>query len=135
MKSTDTYIIFKEEGLKIGYGHFTSDNKNGFVDSYIPGFNIAFSSPSQEVASQRADAMIRHFFDFWIKNQGWKEFMLTIHKLGFRTDMHNLRMKELLNNKRPNNSKFSSPESEDFRRFFGDLNKVEGKCVEKELAY
>ena len=75
------------------------------------------------------------FFDYYIKNQSWREFMLKIHKLGFRTEMHDLKMKKLLNN-RPVSAEFS-PEDDivDLKNIFANPQDVVSEMAHAELAY
>lgn len=134
MKDKNTYIKFEEKGIRIGYKVHRIIRENS-VTSYIPGFDIAFSAPSIEIANKRSSIMIHHFFDYYIKNQSWREFMLKIHKLGFRTEMHDLKMKKLLNN-RPVSAEFS-PEDDivDLKNIFANPQDVVSEMAHAELAY
>lgn len=78
------------------------------VSAYIPGFDIAFSSPTKERAEVKSKAMINTFFDYWITKKGFKNFILEIHRLGFRSKFDDFTIKELLN-RRTSNAKFKMP--------------------------
>jgi hypothetical protein len=135
MKDKNTYIKFEPKGIRIGYRVYRTAQEGGLITSYIPGFDIAFSSASKEIAIKRANAMVTHFFDYYVKNQSWREFMLKIHKLGFRTEMHDLQMKKLLNN-RPVNAQFSPDDNlVDLNNIFSNPEEVVSELAHTELAY
>lgn len=134
MKDKDTFIKFEAKGIRIGYQVYRTQ-RAGFVTSYIPGFDIAFSAPSREIAKERAPKMIMHFFDYYIQQQTWREFMLKIHKLGFRTELHNHQMKKMLN-KRPINAQFSADKSvTQISAMFSNPDDVISEMNHIELAY
>lgn len=95
----DIFIDIKEGFIDVSYKVIYNEEA-GMFSAYMPGFDIYFSAPSEEEVKKRANRMIDTFFDFWIEQQGWKQLYLKIHKLGFRSKMHNLVMKDFLRNQR-----------------------------------
>lgn len=73
---------------------------------YIPGFDIHFFATSDEERTSISRAMTQSFFDFWVKEQGQKSFLLHLNKVGFRTQNHNFAMQSLLNSRKINKTKF-----------------------------
>lgn len=110
-KRNDTYIQFTPEGMKYGFYAYCVEEKGGNYSWYVPAYDIYFSSPSKEEGSRRAKLMVSSFFNFWVKQQGIKQFGLQLHKLGFRaTNDHHTTLQQFLNNHIVK-SKFKSPES------------------------
>lgn len=95
---TKASISVDNNKIHTRFSVFINKQATGPIACYIPGFDIYYSSPNEEKIESRAKNMIRAFLEFWIKNQGQKNFFLELHKLGFKTDNHNLQMKNALNN-------------------------------------
>lgn len=68
--SSNYVVLFKKE--------------DGFVTSYIPAFDIWYSSPSEEEAKRRSRLMVKSFFRSYLENEGWNAMILGITKLGFK---------------------------------------------------
>ena len=98
-------IDVKKGAINIGF-KIIYRKEESMYSGYIPGFDIYFSAPTETEIKTRSKAMISTFFDFWIEEQSWKQLFLKLHKLGFRTKLHDLAMKDFLKNK-PKNAKFS----------------------------
>jgi len=81
---------------------------NGMHSWYIPAFKLFYSTATAEQGEKRGMNMTKSFFDFYLKKGSFKEFILEIHKLGFKSDRHNLVMRDLLNHK-IDKANFKSP--------------------------
>lgn len=110
---------FKEEG--------------GMYSVYIPSFDIYFSAPTMDEADRRVTVMMDSFFHFWITQQGWKKFVMEIHKLGFRAKGHALAMKNLLNH-RPVDAKLNSLDGNIPPEFDSSLPNVTIRSAQQEVA-
>jgi|GEM_PF-2400406 hypothetical protein len=106
-----------------------SKQEDGVVASYMPGFDIHYSSPTMEIAQKRGEAMVHNFLTFWIEKQSWKKFVLKIHALGFRSKLHDLTMKNLLNN-RPQKAGFSPKIDAYQENIFGEGQTISESNVE-----
>jgi len=79
--------------------------------------------------------MINYFFDYYIQEQTWTEFMLEIHKLGFRSEMHRYQMKKMFN-KRPVNVTFSVDNNiVKISNIFSNSDDVVSEMNHMELGY
>ncbi len=96
----------KETSIKISTGHIEVSYQisYGFDGKYynatIPAFDMFFCTTDEDKIQSRADSMIKTFFNYWAKSDkktGFKNLILDLHKLGFRTENHNFAMKNLLN--------------------------------------
>ncbi len=112
-------IDLKGDKIRIDYV-IQMRNEDGMVSCYMPGFDMYFSAPDNASVVAISDSMIQHFFNYWIEIEGWKRFVLQIHKLGFRSKMHNSEMQNLLNN-RPSKAKFSPTKISDMSGSFPAL--------------
>lgn len=124
MKTKDIYINIDQGNIQIGFV-VVSKQEDGIVSSYMPGFDIYYSSPDMDTAKERGEAMVHNFFNFWIEKQSWKKFVLKIHALGFRAKLHDFKMKNLLKN-RPEKAGFHPSIDEEATDFFdngGNLNR------------
>ncbi|MDC9721465.1 MAG: hypothetical protein PSN34_01665 [Urechidicola sp.] len=131
MKNKDVFINVNNGKIEIGFS-VISKQEDGVVASYMPGFDIYYSSPDMETAQKRGEAMIHNFFKFWIDKQSWKKFVLKIHALGFRAKLHNLKVKNLLAH-RPDKAGFY-PELNDNSKIFNDGSKVDRSSSVVELV-
>ncbi|MFN0254527.1 hypothetical protein E6A44_003035 [Pedobacter ureilyticus] len=93
--------------LTINYSFTTlyNESEEGLY-CYIPGFDIHFFATSEEERTTIANAMTHSFFDFWVKEQGQKSFLLHLNRIGFRTQNHNFAMQSLLNSRNIKKTKF-----------------------------
>jgi len=80
----DTFISIQRTGIRYAYNALFIKEENGMVSGYIPAFDIYFSAPDREIASKRGESLVAAFFNFWIKQQGFRAFVLQILKLGFK---------------------------------------------------
>ena len=110
MKDKPTYIVINSGKINIAFYVYYKAEENGMVSSYIPAYNIYYSSPSMEEAKRRPLIMVRSFYKYWLNNEGWKNFVLEIRKLGFLASNTgtDFAFKNLLNG-RPDKVKFSTP--------------------------
>ena len=77
---------------------------------FVPAYNLYFSTDSLEKGRERGARMVKSFYDFWIKQQGFKNFLLEIHKLGFRVPQnHDYTLMQMLN-KKLHTAKFKAPQ-------------------------
>lgn len=98
-------IAFQKQGIIY---NFTSYHKEieGRFSVYIPAYKMFLSAKTKEEIKNKSIFMVKSFYEFHLKQNGLKNFMLEIHKLGFRTKNHDFIMKNLING-RPTNSKFN----------------------------
>lgn len=132
MNIKDIYINVEKQGIKIGF-IVLSKQEDGIVSSYMPGYDIYYSSPDMETAQKRGEAMVHNFFNFWIEKQSWKKFILKIHALGFRSKMHDLKMKNLLN-QRPETADFCSHLDENASKVFSNGDNIKSTSNVLELV-
>lgn len=132
MDTKEVYINVNKGKINIGFV-VVSKQEDGIVSSYMPGFDIYYSSPDMETAQKRGEAMIHNFFNFWIEKQSWKKFVLKIHALGFRAKHHDLKMRNLLN-KRPETAGFHPHINEELSDFFKDGKEVKRSSSMVELV-
>ena len=98
MSNKPTFITINKDGMKYGFhGHYIKE-ENGAYSWYIPAFDIYFSSPNFEEGDRRAVIMVKSFMNFWIKQQGFRGFVLQILKLGFKAQ-DDKALQQLLNRK------------------------------------
>ena len=81
---------------------FQYREEDGFVDVIIPAFGLTYSAMDVETAKRRARSMVKAFYAYHLEEKGFKNLILTIHKLGWHSDKHNLVMKQLLKEGRSN---------------------------------
>uniref|UniRef100_UPI004048FCDF hypothetical protein n=1 Tax=Flavobacterium sp. TaxID=239 RepID=UPI004048FCDF len=86
------------------------DDESNYYDCFIPGFNIKFSTKSQDDIVVYSKAMITSFFNYHKVKENFNALILEIHRLGFRTSKHNYIMKEILH-KRIQDANFSASNS------------------------
>jgi hypothetical protein len=79
-----TYININRDGISYAYNAHFIKEENGMISAYIPAFDIYFSAADRETASKRGSSLVTSFFSFWIKQQGFRSFVLQILKLGFK---------------------------------------------------
>ncbi len=80
----DIFININKNGLK--WGFFAHHIKEGeMVSTFIPAFDLYYSSPNKDEANKRAKIMVKSFLNFWIQQQGFRAFVLQMLKLGFKT--------------------------------------------------
>lgn len=125
-------IEFGKKAINVKYTVVYNEDA-GMYSAYMPGFDIYYSAPSEEEVTKRAKKMMDTFFDYWIQQEGWKQLFLKIHKLGFRTNMHNLAMKNFLRNKFQT-GKFTPSNIIDIPEFFSNENNSKKYDAEAELA-
>ena len=96
-------INIKGGGIEYRYAYYHRTEKNGMHSWYIPGFNMFFSTKTQEAGSVRAAAMVKSFFiDYFEKQDSFRSFILELHRLGFRaSSYHDLTINKLLTKKIP----------------------------------
>lgn len=106
----ETFIQINRNGIKYGFHYRYITENNGMVSTFIPAYDIYYSSPSLEEAKKRAGIMVNSFFKFWIQQQGFRAFILQILKLGFKAPNEKA-LRQLL--ERSNiNAKLNSPNRE-----------------------
>lgn len=104
-----TFIKIEDGRIKEYAFQYFFKAEGAFVTCKVPAFDLHFSSPNDEAeVKKRAGAMVRAFFNYWIKDVGPKQFFLELHKLNWRTENHNYALKKLLN-KEKIDTKFQGP--------------------------
>ncbi len=94
MKKQENYVQIKKGGrISSGFFYIAQKEESGMISCNIPAFDIWFSASSEEEATHRAKSMVNTFFRYWILDAGWKQFVLQLHKLGFKTSNHNFTIK------------------------------------------
>jgi len=102
-EAKETTIRINQGHIDINYRILANNTENGkYYDCFVPAFNLKFCTDSEENITRYSKIMITSFFNYFIKKENFNSLILEIHKMGFRTEMHNFAMKEILNNKRKN---------------------------------
>ncbi|HQS23209.1 MAG: hypothetical protein B7Y11_01240 [Sphingobacteriia bacterium 24-36-13] len=110
MADEKIYIQINETGINYSFKSYYRKEENGMYSWHIPAYNLFFSSDSVEKGTERGRKMVRSFYSFWIKQQGFKNFLLEIHKLGFRIPTnHDYNLMQMLNRK-IHSAKFKAPQ-------------------------
>lgn len=125
------FIKIEKGGIAYGFRVIHKQEGNGWI-THIPAYDILLSAPSREEAVRRADIMVTHFYDYYIQTEGWKKFIVAIHKLGFQATNHATAMNRLLSNARPPKTKFNYTPREE-SNIFGESD-VESENMVRELA-
>lgn len=73
---------------------------------YVPGFDIHFAASSFDEAEVKSKAMVASFFDFWVKIQGAKNFILELNRLGFKAPQNDYEVQNLIKNRKVGNTNF-----------------------------
>lgn len=107
MKEPKVSIHINGNKIRVEFASFHKQEKGG-VSSYIPGFDIYYSSETMKVALERTEPMIDHFMKFWIESKGWRAFIAKITALGFRADSKNEKQLKQLLNKQLHSARLSS---------------------------
>lgn len=128
----DIHINIGEGKVHVQYV-VISKQEEGVVSSYMPGFDIWYSAPDMETAQARGKAMIHNFLHFWITKQSWKRFVVKIHALGFRAQLHDWTMKQLLNH-RPAKAGFSPTLHQAPEEIFGKADHHKVTKLDLEMA-
>lgn len=96
MGEKPTFIDIRKDGIKFGFHLHYIKEEDGMYSFHIPAYNIHYSAPSFEEGDRRSVIMVSSFFNFWVLKQGFRQFVLQIFKLGFKTQNHD-EFKRLLN--------------------------------------
>ena len=102
-----TFIEINNGRIYCGFHAYHKKTESGMYSWYIPGFNIRFSSKDKETGDKRAIIMVNAFFSYWVDRVSYREFILEIHKLGFKAPQHDLTVNRLLT-KKVHTAKFKS---------------------------
>jgi hypothetical protein len=96
-----TTIRINKGHININYKVLTNHENDGkYFDCFVPAFNLKFCTDNKEDINRYSNAMIKSFFNYYLKKENFNSLILEIHKMGFRTEMHNFAMKEILNKKK-----------------------------------
>ena len=98
-KTQPIAIVIKNGAISGKYKVYYSEEDNGMFSSYIPGFEICYSSANYDEMMKRSKIMVAAFFDYWVKDNGWAQFIKHISALGFKAPNHAFTMKQLLSRK------------------------------------
>lgn len=109
------------------------EEENGMFSWFIPGFNIFYSTKTVEQGEPRGVAMTKSFFKYWIGKEGFQNFIIQLHGLGFkakdepRHTSGNVVIQQLL--KKERNSATFKALHERMPGAFADSEKVEKKEI------
>jgi hypothetical protein len=131
-QAPETTIFINKGHIDISYNILSNKKDDSkYVDCYVPAFNLKFCTTNEENIKKYSRAMIISFFNYYTKKDNFNSLILEIHKMGFRTEMHNFAMKEILNKKR-NHAKFMTKNVE-IPEEFKNSKVVSGELT--EMAY
>lgn len=106
-ENKQTFISIEKGKIHTGFHVFNKKAENGMYSWYIPGYNIRFSSETKEQGEKRAVTMVKAFFTYWKKSSN-REFILEIHRLGFKASEHHELTVSRLISKKITSAKFKS---------------------------
>jgi hypothetical protein len=107
-KNEPTFISINNGKISCGFHIFFKSDENGMFSWFIPGFNIRFSSTTKEAGDKRAIIMVKAYFNYWIERVSFREFILNIHRSGFKAaENHELTVSKILS-KKLKSAKFKS---------------------------
>lgn len=93
-------INFVNGKIKVSYVIAVEKDENtGVFYCNIPSFNIDFYTRDENEIKRKSVAFIHSFIDYYLKRESFNSFILAINKLGFRSEKHMLKMKDMLNRK------------------------------------
>lgn len=103
------YIKIHQSGMvEAQYRAYYKKTEKGNYRWFIPGFNIRFTSKDMEIGEKRAFVMVKYFMHYWDTKGSFREFLLEIHRLGFRAPKnHDLTLSRVI--KKIEGGKFISP--------------------------
>ena len=98
MQKDPISVRFNQDGsIGCSYRAYHKKSANGKISWFIPGFNIRFNSDTHEAGMERAAKMIKYFAHSWLNKGSFREFVLEIHRLGFRSpSLHDLTISKLI---------------------------------------
>ncbi|HXU28048.1 MAG TPA: hypothetical protein VN698_12530 [Bacteroidia bacterium] len=120
-KKKEDFIEFKDGKINYGFSAFFKRVDERY-SVHIPAYDLVFSAKDKESMDRKALKIVKAFYDFNIDHKSWRSFMLTIHKLGFRSPQHDFIMQSLMN-KKPTKAKFSSNNQQ--KPNYADMESVE----------
>jgi hypothetical protein len=92
-----TYIHVDNGSIKYGFYVYYEQKSETQWSISVPAYNISFSTRTKEEGVKRAKVAVRSFYHMWLSKEGWKRFVLEIHRLGFRAEAgHDMVMSKLL---------------------------------------
>lgn len=94
------FVEIMDGKITYSYNVNVIENTNKMYSGWIPNYDIYFSAPTRDELLIRSEKVMRSFFRYWIKQEGWKSFFLQMNKLGFRADNHDFVMMQMLKGKR-----------------------------------
>lgn len=110
-KQPSVNIKFEGGKVHIFWNFLTAAKKkdDGGFACYIPAFDIYFSATDKETLDKKSITLTKLYFDYFMNEprKGFKNLILDLHKLGFKTKHDAFTIKQLLNNIHIN-SKFKS---------------------------
>ena len=96
IKKKIDFINLTPTSIKYGYNSHFVQEEDGLFSWYIPSFDIYFSSNTKEEGDNISRAMVKSFMNYWLKEKGFRSFVLQVFKLGYKTSSHE-EFKRLLN--------------------------------------
>ncbi len=134
VKEFTPFVIIKPKRDKTvevssGYTIYYKDEVEGRISCFIPSFDIYFSATSIDEVKTKGTRIVKIYIDYYFlhsKNR-LKDFVLQIHKLGFKAINDAITIKNLINNI-PTQAKFKSSKGRSSE--FLDSEKID---VESEM--
>jgi len=80
---TGISVAFAPGKITCEYSLLCTKNENGMFSWYIPGFDIYFSSKTEEVGLVRADSMLDAFLNHFLEHQNLPVLINELKRLGF----------------------------------------------------
>lgn len=93
----ETSIKIERGKIGVTYLIHKKVKENGMFLGYIPVFDLIVSGNNEHDMIDKADKMLSSYINYYLKRESFNAFILQINKLGFKTNMHMLTMKKLLN--------------------------------------
>lgn len=94
--SKKNYINITPKNIQWGFHSHYIQEKDGMFSWYIPSFDIYFSSKTIDEGNDIAKAITNSFFNYWLKEKGFRKFLMKLLNLGYKTSSHD-ELKHLLN--------------------------------------
>jgi len=106
METQTAFVFIEPKNSKINVHwrwttFMTNDEELGYINCWIPSFDLYFSAKSDELAKKKSQAIMFAFIDHYLGNRtkGVKQLALELHKLGFKANNDQNTMANLVRNK------------------------------------
>jgi hypothetical protein len=95
IKNKHNFIDISPQRIQWGFNANYIEEKDGMFSWYLPSFDIYFSSATKEAGDKKALAITNSFFNYWLKEKGFRRFLMKILRLGYKPASHD-ELKHLL---------------------------------------